>query len=421
MKKILTKAIIFFLLSYSYAEAQYLTLNECYDLAKTNYPLIQQKELISQSKEFTIANAHSGYLPQVAIYGQATYQSAVTSIPIELPNLKITPLSKDQYRIYGELTQSLFDGGSVRRASNLEDLNARVEIQKVEVELYKIKDRINQLFFGILLLDEQIKQTELLRNDLLSSLKTVNANISNGTALPMSAQILEVELLNIKQRQTESALLRDTYLDMLGLFLHKELNPKETTLVEPQIELQTDYSFHRQELQLFDFQKQRVAKQFELSNSKYAPRLNLFIQGGFGRPALNLLKNDFSPYFIGGIRLYWNISNFYNKNRDFQLKELNSKIIDTQQSLFTFNQNLLLKQQRKEVEKLQAFFDMDVEMLNLRTKISETAKVQLENGVISVNDYVVIVNAQDKARQSLALHKIQLKMAQANIYTTLGN
>jgi outer membrane protein TolC len=166
MKKPLV--ILAVLSCFATAEAQ-LTLQQCYEQARQNYPVIVQKDLIGQTRDFTIANAHSGYLPQVTIYGQATYQSAVTKVPIENPAFPITTVSKDQYKIYAELNQTLYDGGNIKRTSAVQETSALVEDQRVEVELYKVRDRINQIYFGILLLDQQAQQVELLKKDIETS------------------------------------------------------------------------------------------------------------------------------------------------------------------------------------------------------------------------------------------------------------
>ena len=197
-----------------------LTLESCYELARQNYPLVKQHELISKSKEYSIENASKGYLPQLNLMGQASYQSAVTTVPMKLPGLNIPSLSKDQYKIFGELNQTLYDGGSIRMQKQILETNALVEAQKLEVELYKLKDRINQVFFGIILLHEQINQTNLFMKDIQNSIQKMNAAIKNGIALKNSEDILQAELLKAGQRIIELKANRESYYDMLGLFIN---------------------------------------------------------------------------------------------------------------------------------------------------------------------------------------------------------
>lgn len=398
-----------------------LTLEQCYEKARTNYPLIRQKNLIAQSTSFSIANARAGFFPQVSINGQATYQSDVTRVPLEVPGFKIQALSKDQYKIYAEVNQSLYDGGAIRQQTKLQQANAQVEDQKVEVELYKINERINQLYFGVLLLDEQLKQIALVQKDLESSLQKVQSGIRNGTAFKTNADILQAELLKVTQRTIETQSARQAYLDMLGLFLQTTLN-ENTVLERPAaLPLTASSDINRPELKLFNYQNQLLSAQQQLSNTRTLPRVNLFVQGGYGKPGLNALLNEFDTYYIGGIRLNWNLSGFYNTRRDRELLTLNVQSVDAQRDAFVFNTNLSLRQQNNEIVKLQKLLEVDRQLIDLRANIKVTSKAQLENGVITANDYLRELNAEDQARQNEALHTIQLLLTAYTQKNTIGN
>src|SRR5688572_19952504 len=196
-----------------------LTIEECYEKARQNFPMIKQKDLLIKSGEFNVANARSGYLPQVAIYGQATYQSDVTKVPIEVPGFTVETLPKDQYKLYAEVSQSLYDGGTIKRQSAIHQSATQVEDQKVEVELYRIRERINQVYFGTLLIDEQLKQTDIVKKDIQSALQKTEAAIANGVAFRTSADILMAELLKTDQRVIELQSARNAYVGMLGIFI----------------------------------------------------------------------------------------------------------------------------------------------------------------------------------------------------------
>jgi outer membrane protein TolC len=419
--KIFLSVVLFALLQSAVAQSTTLTLEQCYELARQNYPLIKQKELITLSKDFTIANAHSGNMPQMAIYGQATYQSDVTQISIDNPLFpKITPLSKDQYKVYAEISQNLYDGGAIKRTSALQETNALINDQQVEVELYKIKDRINQIYFGILLLDQQLAQVELLKKDILSSSAKVKASIENGTAFHMNADILEAESLKTDQRAIEIRASRKAFLAMLSLFVKQDL-PETTTLTEPKnADLLPTEDITRPELSLFNYQRQLARSQFELTSTRNMPRAGVFLQGGYGKPGLNMLKNEFSTYYLGGLRLSWNLSGFYNANREKQLLDVNTRLVDVQQETFTFNTKLSLRQTSSEVTKLQELIRIDEQLIALRAKIKATAQAQLDNGVISANDFLRELNAEDQVKQNQLLHKTQLVMAVYAYNTTSG-
>ena len=292
------------------AYAQQLTLDECYEKARQNFPLIKQKELLVSTKDFSVANARSGYLPQVTINGTATYQSDVTRVPISVPGFEIKPLAKDQYKLYAELNQSLYDGGAIKRQNAISEANAMVEDQKVEVELYKVKERINQIYFGILLIDEQLVQVDLIRKDLQSSIQKVESSIRNGVAFKTNADILQAELLKTDQREIELRAGKKSYAYMLGIFIAQDLDERIQLQKPDEKTPASDLTVARPELTLYNYQSQLLTAQQQLNNTKVMPKFGVFVQGGYGRPGLNVLQNEFATYYIGGLRLSWNLAGF---------------------------------------------------------------------------------------------------------------
>lgn len=395
-----------------------LNIEQCYDLAKKNYPLVKQMELISKTSDYTIQNASKGYLPQISVSGQATYQSDVTGLPINIPNVE--KLSKDQYKLYADLNQVVFDGGVINQQQKIQKANAEVEQEKIEVELYKLKERINQLYFGMLMIDGQLAQVELLRKDINTGLEKVNAGISNGVALKTNATTLRAELLKAEQKVIELKSARKGFISALGLFINQTLD-ENVSLEEPQIAETVAETINRPELKLFEIQNKLIDTQSKLIIRKNLPKLGLFGQAGYGRPALNMLNNKLDTYYIGGVRFNWALTGFYTMKNERQLLDVNRKMIDIQKETFLFNTNVVLSQQNSELNKLRELMHVDNQIIELRTEIKNTAKVQLENGVISSNDYLREINAEDQARQNLLLHEIQLLMAGYNYKTTSGN
>jgi outer membrane protein TolC len=404
------------------ADAQQLSLIECYEKARQNFPLIKQKELLVTSRDYSLANARTGYFPQLSINGQATYQSDVTKVPIEVPGFAIKPLAKDQYKIYAEVNQSIYDGGAIKRQNAITNTSALIEDQKVEVELYKIKERINQLYFGILLIDEQVLQVDLIKKDLTSSVQKVESSIRNGVAFKTNADILQAELLKTEQRAIELKAGRQAYLSMLGIFIGQELG-SNTSLLKPtsiQEPIAAEPTIARPELGLYNYQSQLYTAQQQLNGTKVLPRFGVFFQGGYGRPGLNVLQNEFATYYIGGLRLSWNLSGFYNTNRDKQQLNVNLQGVSIQKETFLFNTRLTLRQQNSDITKLTDLIAVDQQIIDLRSKIKATAKAQLDNGIISANDYLRELNAEDQARQNLSVHQIQLLMTEYNYLATTG-
>ncbi|MCF2502554.1 TolC family protein [Dyadobacter sp. CY107] len=404
----------------AFAQDHVLTINDSYVLARRNYPLIKQFELIRKTEDFSVENAAKGYLPQVSVLGQATYQSAVTEfkLPIAIPGAEFPSISKDQYKVYAEVNQTIYDGGAVRTQIESQKQNAIVEAQRVEVEVYKLNERVNQLFFGVLMLDEQLKQNELLKKDIDLGIRKIKAFIDNGTAFKSNGNTLKAELLKTQQRAIELASNRKAYLDMLGLLIGQDL-AESTVLAKPE-KLSLTGEISRPELRLFDYQRQNLDIQDQLLKVKNRPKLNFFFQGGYGRPALNILNNGFDPYYMTGVRLNWSLSGLYTAKNDRALIANNRESIQVQQALFLYNTNLSLKQQNADLIKLQKLLESDDEIIALRESVKTTAAAQLENGVINTNDYLREVNAEDQARLNRILHEIQLLMSNYNVRTTRG-
>jgi outer membrane protein TolC len=385
-----------------------------------NYPLIKQRELIKQTSEYSEENLGKGFLPQINLSGQATYQSAVTQVKLPAPGIFIEPLSKDQYRILGDVNQLIYDGGAIKQQKGIQHLSDEVEQQKIEVELYKLKERINQIFLGVLFLDEQLKQVDLVRSDLNNGVTRVEAQINNGVALKSNLNVLKAELLKTDQRAIEIRSSRKGYIDVLSFFINQTL-PENIRLEKPVVTgsvLIND--IQRPELKLYSTQEKLLGGQHNMIGSRNKPKASLFFQGGYGRPSLNLFTNDFDFFYTTGLRLNWSIGGFYTEKREKKIIELNQKSIDIQKEVFLFNTNAQLKQQQSEFDKLQKLIATDNDIIDLRIKVKDAAKAQLENGVITANDYLREVNAEDLARQNLITHQIQLLQAQINYQTISG-
>lgn len=395
-----------------------LSIEESYKLAKENYPLTKQRELIARTEEYSLSNAAKGILPVITINGQDSYQSDVTAIPIQSPDINVEPLSKHQYKIYGEVAANLYDGGVVRNQKELHRATAKIDDQNLEVQLYQLNDRINQIYFGILLLDAQVDQNELMKQDILRGLKQVEASILNGTALKSSADVLQAEYLKANQKTIELKASRKAFVDMLALMLGVSLD--ESTIFEKPSPLSTSEEISRPELFLYQYQRDAISLQSKMLTTRNRPRLSIFFQGGYGRPALDMLNNSPEPYYITGLRLNWTLSGFYTLKKEKSLLRIEQSNLDLLQETFVYNTKLSLKSHSSEVNKLKDVLATDGEIIRLREKIAETASAQLENGVITSNDYLREVTAEDQARQNMIVHEIQLLLAQYNLQTTAG-
>ena len=393
-----------------------LTLEDCYRLARDHYPTVQKLDLIAKSEDYTLANANKAYLPQISITGQATYQSETIDfsqsigrlpLPITLPTV-----SKDQYKVVGEVSQLLYNGGATRAQKQLIKAQSAVQTQAVETQLYALKQRVSNLYFGVLLIDAQLSQNQLNAKTVQSQLEKAEVALKNGTTLPSNVAELKAELVRLAMQRTEYEATKVMYLQMLSTFIGKSL-PFDTTLPRPR-STTLGTANHRPELKGFDLQQSVLDIQRRQLTSEYLPKIGLFFQGAYGRPTLNIIKNEFDFYYIAGVRLQWNLSPLYSLSNRKQLLQLQGESLSADRKAFLMSTELDLTQQQTQISKLQRLMEQDQESVALRHLVAQAAQVQLDNGVITTHEYLQKVNAENLAKQTLLLHEIQLLQAQEN-------
>jgi outer membrane protein TolC len=401
-----------------------LTLEECYRLGETNYPLTRQRALIQKTRDYTIANIAKGVYPQLAVNGTATYQSDVTKIdipPIAGVNIKIPTVQKDQYKLYGEISQTLTDFGINKQRRTVSRMDADLQEANLSADLYALKDRINQLFFGALLIDRQLEQNDLAVKDIQTGINKVQAAVKNGTDFNSSLNKLRAELLNTQQHSVELTASRSAYTDMLGLFINRSIDTS-IVLVRPEEPAAVSDTIRRPELAAYDLQARSYAEQTELSRRNLFPSLNAFFQGGLGKPnPVNFLSTSLSGYYLTGLRLTWTLGGSYTYKKDRLISQNNQEMVKNQRNTFVFNTQITMRQEGADIRKYRELIHSDDEIVRLRESVDKSSQAQLENGVISANDYLLDVNAASQARQQKVVHEMQLLLAQYNYKTTSGN
>jgi len=420
MKRISIFVVLACCVQFSIAYGQ-LTVEACQEKAKTNYPLVKQYDLIKRTENYSLANANKGYLPQVSISGKATYQSDVTALPIKLPGIIIPSLSKDQYQAAAEVNQLLWDGGAIGAQKQAIKASTVVDQQKTEVDLYALNDRVNQLYFGILSLDEQLRQNELLQKELQTNLEQITSYLQNGIANQADVDAIKVEQLKTKQNRTQLQSIQKTYREMLSVLIGETVG-ETTRLTKPESNMPTqNESNHRPELKLFDAQDMLYASQRNTITSGNLPKISLFVQGGLSRPGLNMLNNEFSPYYIGGVRFSWNLGGFYSQKNNLHKIVLNQKTVNVQKEAFLFNSQLTVLQQKNEIEKIRTLITDDDEIITLRHNIKKAAQEKVANGTLSVSELIREIDDESLAMQDKSLHEIQLLMAIYDLKNTINN
>ena len=399
-----------FLLYVAGAYAQ-ITLEECQRKTQDNYPLVHQYGLVEKTKEYNLENAAKGYLPQFALSAKASYQSDVTEIPV-----------KDQYQVMLELQQKIWDGGGIRMQKKQTIAEAEVEKEKLNVDMYALNNRVNDLYFGILLLDEQIKQNTLLQDELERNYRQITAYVENGIANQADLDAVKVEQLNTKQKRVDLVSSRAAYLKMLSLLVGEALSP-ETVLEKPvpQSMVSAVSEIRRPELALFDAQGAGLQVQEKALNVRHLPQFGLFVQGAYGNPGLNMLKNEFSPYYMAGVRLSWNFGSLYTLKNDRRVIEKKRQQLDNNRDVFLFNTRLEMTQQDQAIHSLEKQMRDDDEIIRLRTNIRKAAEAKVANGTLTVTEMLRELTNESLARQSKAMHEIQRLMGIYQLKYTIND
>lgn len=396
-------------------QAQPITIDECYALARENYPAIRQFDLIAKTSRLDIQEANLHYLPQVTLSGQATYQSEVVDYTeifggSPLPSgITLPVLSRDQYRVLGEISQLIYDGGQIRQLKDRLRANRQVEESNLEITLYAINSRINTIYFSILLMDAQQQQIELSRSNLRHQLEKSEAALANGMAFRSNVSELKAELLQYEMQLTECKSHRTALLKILSLFTGRML-AEDIELIMPRIEARSA-SINRPELKWFDSRIALYDAQRHQLRPAYLPKITAFLQGAYGRPTLNMLKNESGPWLVTGLRFNWSLSQLYSLDNRKRSITLFQQAVDTERETFLLNTKMELVQQDEQVNKYEQLIKQDEDIIALRAAVTRSAEAQLENGVITVHEYIQKMNAEHGARLNKLLHEIQLRQA----------
>lgn len=418
MKKIIFN-IALFLITFQNNAAQNITLDFCREKAHANYPLLKQYDLIDKTAAFNISNANKAYLPQFSVAVKASYQSDVTEIPESLGQVisqmngqpfSFPSMSKDQYQAVVEMNQMIWDGGITSAQKKSIKASAEADKQKTEADLYALNERVNNLFFGIMLIKEQLGQVKMLQDELKENIKKVEAYQQNGIAQPSDIDAIKVELLNANQKETDLKSVLRSYLMMLSAFTGEKLD-ENTTFEKPVLpETSFEQENKRPEIMYMDAQTKVLDAQKIILNAANLPKIGLFAQGGYGRPGLNMFDGEFSPFIIGGLRFSWNLSGFYSQKNNLQKIETGKKSIKVQKETFLFNNNLANIQIQNDIEKIKNTLKTDEEIIQLRSNIKKASEAKVANGTMTVTDLLRDINNENQARQNRSLHEIQLYM-----------
>ena len=415
-------SLSFIIVHFSFCMAQ--SLEECQRAAEENYPLIRQYDLIEKTTDLTVANIGKGWLPQVAASAQATWQSDVVSFPKQMQavyqqmGLNMKGLSKDQYRVGVDINQTVYDGGMISSQQQVAREQGKVQAAQNEVSLYNVRKRVNEMYFSLLLLDEQIKLNNDLQELLAGSEKKLTSMVKNGIAAESDLKNVKAERLNAVQQKTNLEAQRRMLRDMLSTFCGLEVKQ----LQKPPLEEPGGVN-KRPELRLFDSQLSLANAQEKVLDAALLPKLSLFAQGYYGYPGYNMFEDmvsrDWSLNGMIGARLAWNIGALYTRKNDKVKLQLQRDLTESNRDVFLFNNRLEQIQQNENIARCKRLMAEDDEIISLRTAVRRAAESRLSHGIIDVNDLLREINQENAAKVQQSMHEIELlRQIYDNKFTT---
>lgn len=420
MKKIMISLALIMLSSVSRAQ----TLEECQQAAEKNYPLIKQYGLIDKTTQLTVKNIQKGWLPQVTASAQATYQSAVTAWPESMQTmyqqmgLNMKGLRKDQYKIGVDLQQTIYDGGAISSQRNIAQQEGKVQEAQTETNLYQVRRRVNEMYFSLLLLNEQIQLNEDVKALLQSSEKKLSAMVKGGTAATSDLDNVRAERLSVEQQNENLKQQKLMLQRMLSVFCGLEVN--DTQKPAP-IQIASSVN-NRPEMRLYNSQLELTEAKEKALDTQLRPKLGLFAQGFYGYPGLNMFEDmmnrKWSLNGIVGIKFSWNVSAFYTHKNDKARLNAQREMIENAREVFLFNNKLEEIQQSENINRYQTMMKSDDEIIVLRTNVRKAAESKLTHGIIDVISLLREINNENAAKTQQSIHEIDMLKEMYNLKYT---
>jgi len=419
MKTIKLMLIAFFAPLQFLLAQEAVTLEQCQKWARENHPALKQLEIYQQILDLKNQSNSTSYLPQVTLNGQGTYQSAVTKIGLSLPNIKIPTVDKDQYKVYLDLKQTIWDGGITKAKEKLNTAENAGNLQQTEVDVYQVKDRVNQFFFTTFLIQENLKILEKKVETLAERQKIMDSAVKNGVLLSSELDQILAEQIKTRQQLIELNSTLETVRYALSIITGKTTEQFQRLALTDEASA-SDKPLMRPELGLFSKQAELLDANSALLKKQRNPKLFGFGQAGYGRPGLNMLSTTFDTYYMVGVGFSWNVFDWKTTNRQQQVLKLQKEIIQTKENAFVQSIDIATDQQQKQIQQINDLLKTDQELIEVRERITKTSASKLENGTITSADYIQDLNSEVTARLTQETHKIQLTEANVKLANIRG-
>lgn len=417
----LISLLLFFTVSFGIS-AQVLTLEECFERAMQHHPKSEEKVLLDESLQLRLDQLDKNFLPQLSFDAQATYQSDVTQVNIDVPgmNFDIPAPDKDQYKATLNLSQTIYDGGITKASRKIEQVSAVISKQQVEITMLQVRESVSKAYFSILLMQQQKAQLRTIREKLEVQLHQIRSSVKNGMAIPSDTSLVKVELVKLDNQISQLERNRLTAFSILEELTGEKLKPSRKLEV-PQYDLPAESTFEaRPEMKLLDLQASRIDQAKALQDRLYRPKVAAFGTAGYGRPGLNMLSNDFDSYWIVGAKLSWNLWNWDKAGDEKKILTLQQNILQKEKEALEQNLNVSLLQKQSEIDDFREMAKEDRKVIKLYKDIVESHASRLKNGTITPAEFIDQLNNQKYAQLNYELHQIQYEKTRVEYLLTLG-
>ena len=413
MKRVIIAAAVVL----SSVQLRAITIEDCYRMVRENYPLIHQYGLTEMMSQYSFENAAMGYVPRITLLAQASYQSDAVAFPeefnslLKMAGIEMDGMPKDLYKVQLEISQTLWDGGYAK--AQREAVKAEQEVSKLTLDkdMDALRTRVNQMYFGILVMEANLRANSCMDTLMTSNIKVVESAVENGTATQSDIDKVRVEILSLRQQRVQLESTLRTYKDMLAIMIGRKIEDDEV-FEKPQMQLVDLSRNSRTELMLFDAQIRQIESQKKMLDVAVMPKFALFAQGWYGRPGLNMFNdmmyNRLTWNGIAGITMKWDITGFYTRKNDRRKIELSQKSVAAQRDVFKWNTDIQQTQIQNEIDRMYRLKESDDEIVRLRTSVREASESKYRNGVITLNDLLRDITEENSAVISSSLHELEM-------------
>lgn len=405
-----------------------ITIEQCVQKAIANYPVIKKYSLLTTAGKIELSDINRSWLPSISVFSQVTAQNTVPSFPDALTDMidkmgqQISGLGKVQYKAGIDVAQTIWDGGTSRVRSEISIAHEKVRLAKLDVEMYQVRQRVENLYFAILLTEQQIAQSRITYNLLNENLGKLRSMLHNGTAMQSDLDMMEAQALSVNQNILQAQSAELGYRKALGILVGEELGNE--SLAIPHVDMPADYKSNRPELRLFERQGEYNEIAERLANTSLMPRVGLFAQGYYGYPGLNyfqsMMNREMSVNILAGLKISWNIDSFYTRKNTTKRTAINAAEIAVDREIFLFNSHIQSVSQIQTIESIRNLMKDDSRILTLRANVRKAAESQLANGMIDITALLTKISDENNAILTAKYHEILLLQEIYKLKYTLG-